>query len=108
MCLAYKLSLASCPDDEVEPLVSGPRYSINYQQLLTSEPPDLEYTPEGLEWCFTNSTPQTPWVQINFGTEVNIAAIQTDGPLISFQVEIGSSSSSLIPLMSPNSSDPMV
>ena len=100
--------------------MSGPRYSVN-NQLFTAESVDSIYTPqevrlEGMSWCsrFTLTSESDTWLQINFGTEVNIATIRTAGfdgfnfYIINFRIDIENSIGELEPLTRPNSSDPMV
>ena len=109
-----------------EPLISGTTYRVD-DQFITSDSSDgPRFTPQesrlggNTSWCSAKN-PMSPWLQVDFGHDVTISTIQTGGYderlffffsndyyVDSFEVHIGNSSEDLEPVLTPNTTDPMV
>ena len=107
-----------------QPLISGTTYRVD-DQFITSDSSDGRFTPQesrlgGESWCSAESS-TSPWLQVDFGHDVTISTIQTGGYdstiffifsndyyVDSFEVHIGNSSEDLEPVLTPNTTNPMV
>ena len=107
-----------------ECLISGTTYRVD-DQFITSDSSDGRFTPQqsrlgGMSWC-SAVNPMSPWLQVDFEHDVTISTIQTGGYnrtrfnifsndyyVDSYEVHIGNSSEDLEPVLTPNTTDPMV